>query len=132
MDNRLALADLLLIAEAVLGVPAEQLQWVVPLGAAEAALAAPFLTIGGTDFHPDPVDRAAICCSRIVRSRPFPSGNAHIAYECMLEMLARAGVGWPRLDPAAVATIVEKLGRHEISEEEFVRWIRVRTEADAG
>lgn len=132
MQNRLALADLLLIAEAVLGVPAEQLQLIVPLRTAEAALAAPFLTVGGADFHPDPVDRAAICCSRIVRSRPFPSANAHIAYECMLEMLARAGIGWPRLDAEAVATIVEKLGHHEVSEEEFVRWVRVRTEIDPG
>ncbi|HEY1853222.1 MAG TPA: hypothetical protein VGG40_01425 [Solirubrobacterales bacterium] len=130
MEDRLDLTDLLLIAEAELGVPAEQLQHCIPLGVAEAALAAPFLTVGGTRVYRDPVERAAICCSRIVRSRPFAASNAAIAYECMREMLGRAGVSWPRLEAAAISAIVEKLGRHEVSEEEFVRWVQMRAELD--
>lgn len=132
MQDRLDLIDLLLIAEAVLGVPAEQIQRSIPLGAAEAALAAPFLTLGATAFYPDPAERAAICCSRLARGSLFPSGNLEIAYECMQEMLARAGVGWPRLDAGAVATIVGKLARHDVSEEEFVSWVKARTQGGAG
>jgi prophage maintenance system killer protein len=128
MQNRLDLIDLLLIAEAVLGVPAEQLHHALSLGVAEAALAAPFLTVGATDLYRDPAEQAAICCSRLVRSRPFPTGNTLVAYECMLEMLARSGIEWPHLDAGSVATIVEKLARHEVSEEEFVRWVKARTE----
>jgi prophage maintenance system killer protein len=128
-QNRLSLADLLLIAEAVLAVPAEELHRLVPLGTAEAALAAPFATVGGTALYPDPVERAAICCSRIARARPFPEGNSQVGYECMLEMLARAGCDWPRLDAAAVALIVERLARHEVFEAEFVRWVRLRAGA---
>lgn len=125
-QNRLSLADLLLIAEAVLAVPAEELHRLIPLGAAEAALAAPFASVGGTELYPDPVDRAAICCSRMVRARPFPERNSQVGYECMLEMLARAGCEWPRLDAAAAALIVERLARREASEAEFVRWVRRR------
>jgi hypothetical protein len=47
----------------------------------------------------------------------------------MLEMLARAGRDWPRLDAAAVTLIVERLARREVSEAEFVRWVRLRTGA---
>lgn len=132
MDDRLDLIDLLLIAEAVLAAPAEVLQHYIPLRAAEAALAAPFLRLGPDEFFPDPVERAAICCSRVVRSRLFPYDNAHIAYECMREMLGRADVAWPGLDGIAASMIVNKLARREISEEEFVRWVKARTELDVG
>ena len=46
-------------------------------------------------------------------------------------MLARAGVHWPRLEAAAVTLIVDRLARKEISEEEFVRWVRLRAGAAA-
>jgi death on curing protein len=133
VSHRIELADLLLIAEAVLGRPAEQLARIVLVPSAESALAAPFATFAGTDFYPDPIERAAICCSRILRNHPFPDGNKRVGYECMREMLERGGVAWPRPseDAEEIATMVERLAGREVSEQEFVRWARARTELEA-
>ncbi len=129
MSQRLELADLLLIAEGVLGVPAERLARMVLIPSAESALAAPFASFGGIDFYDDPAERAAICCSRIVRNHPFPDGNKRVGYECMREMLERAGLPWPRPseDADEIAMTVEDLAARTISEREFVSWVQTRT-----
>ena len=126
--QRLELADLLLIAEVALGRPAEELARVVLIPNAESALAAPFATFAGAVFYSDPAERAAICCSRILRNRPFPSGNKLVAYECMREMLERAGLPWPRPreDARKIANTIEALAAREMSEAEFVLWVRTR------
>ncbi|MDX6627240.1 MAG: death on curing protein [Solirubrobacterales bacterium] len=129
MSERLELPDLLLIAEAVLGVSAERLQRMILVGLADSALAAPFASFGGVDFYPEPVERAAICCSRIIRNHPFPDGNKRVGYECMREMLERDGIPWPRPseDVDEIAGTIEKLAAREVSEREFVRWTKART-----
>ncbi len=133
MFHRLTLADFLVISEAVLGAPAEDLARTVLVPSAESALAAPFATFGDVDFYPDPIERAAICCSRILRNHPFPDGNKRVGYECMREMLERDGIPWPRPseDAEEIATMVERLAGREVSEAEFVAWVRRRTELDA-
>jgi death on curing protein len=130
MSERLKLVDFLLIAEAVLGKLAEQLIRVVRVAAVESALAAPFAGFGGVDFYNDPVDRAAICCSRIVRNHPLPDGNKRLGYECMREMLERDGIPWPRPseDVDEIASMIEGLAASTISERDFVRWVKRRTE----
>lgn len=128
MSNRLEIAEFLLIAEAVLGVEAERLARETRLPAAEAALAAPFASLDGLPFHPDPAERAAICCSRLIRCNPLPDGNKRVAYECMRELLDRDGVAWPRPreDAEEIAAKVEGLAARRISEPDFVRWVRLR------
>lgn len=128
MSHRLELAELLLIAEAVLGVPAEELARTARIAAAEAALAAPFASLDGLGFYNDPVERAAICCSRIVRSNPLPDGNKRVGYECMRQMLERSGVAWPppRADAEEIAQKIEGLATRRISEQDFVRWVKLR------
>jgi death-on-curing protein len=130
MANRLELAELLLIAEAVLDAPAERLARVILVSSAESALAAPFASFGGTDFYEDRVERAAICCSRIIRNHPFPDGNKRVGYECMREMLERDGIPWPRPseDVDEIAGTIERLAAREISERDFVAWVKSRTE----
>lgn len=133
MHERLSLADLLLIAEAVLEEPAEHLARTIAVASAESALAAPFASFGGVEFYPDPAERAAICCSRLLRNHPFRDGNTRIAYECMREMLERDGIPWPRPseDAEEIATMVVRLAGRDVSEREFVRWVRARTEGAA-
>ena len=128
MPNRLELAEFLLIAEAVLGVGAERLARAARIAAAEAALAAPFAALDGIPFYDDPVERAAICCSRIIRHNPLPDGNKRVAYECMREMLDRSGVAWPRPreDAEEIASRIEGLATRRISELDFVRWVKLR------
>lgn len=129
MANRLEIAEFLLIAEEVLSTPAEQLARFTRLPAAEAALAAPFARLGEVAFYPDPVERAAICCARIVRNNPLPDGNKRVGYECMRELLERAGVAWPPArgeDAAEVARMVEGLAARTLPEADFVRWAKAR------
>ncbi len=129
MSKRLEIAEFLLIAEAVLGVEAERLAREARLAAAEAALAAPFASLDGVPFHVDPAERAAICCSRIIRHNPLPDGNKRVAYECMREMLDRDGIAWPRPreDAEEIAAKVEGLATRRVSEPDFVRWVKLRT-----
>jgi death-on-curing protein len=126
--ERLHIGDLLLIAEAVLGTSAEQLGRAILISSAESALAAPFASFEGVDFYPEPAERAAICCSRIIRNHPFPDGNTRVGYECMREMLEREGLPWPRPseDAVEIAETVEELAAGTLSEAEFVSWVRSR------
>jgi death-on-curing protein len=130
MFQRLELADFLVIAEAVLEIPAETLASVVRIGGVESALVAPFASFGGVVFYDDPVERAAICCSRIIRNHPLPDGNKRLGYECMREMLERVGAPWPRPneDAEEIALTVEALAASAISEREFVAWVKRRVE----
>ncbi len=129
MSHRLELADFLLIAEAILDVPAEQLVRVTRIPAAEAALAAPFAGLDGIGFYDDPVERAAICCSRIIRNNPLPDGNKRVGYECMRELLDRGRIPWrrPSEDAGEIALKIEGLAAGRISEPDFVRWVKLRT-----
>lgn len=128
MSERLAIADFLLIAEAVLGISAERLAHAVRVPGVESALAAPFASFGGVDFYEDPVERAAICCSRIIRNHPLPDGNKRLGYECMREMLERSGIDWPRPseDAEEIALKVDGLAAGTLSEQDFVSWARRR------
>jgi death on curing protein len=129
MSKQLEMADLLLIAEGVLAVRAEELARIILVPSAASALAAPFATFDGIDFYEDPAERAAICCSRIIRNHPFPDGNKRVAYECMREMLERDGLPWPRPseDAQEIGDMVEGLAAREVAEREFVDWVKKRT-----
>jgi death on curing protein len=131
MADRLQLVDFLVIAEVVLGVSAEQLVRVIRVPQVESALAAPFASFDGIDFYDEPVERAAICCSRIIRNHPLPDGNKRLGYECMREMLERSGIPWPRPseDVDEIASTVEGLAAGTVSEQDFVRWARKRTQS---
>jgi death-on-curing protein len=128
MGGDLDLADLLLIAEAVLGEPAKHLQRRASIPQAQAALAEAFESFGGIYFYSDPVQRAAVCCSRIIRHRPFPRRNSWIAYVAMREILEREGYFWMR-SPDHVAETrakIEALAAEALSERKFVLWVRSR------
>lgn len=118
----LTIGDVLVIAERETGIPAEELKDLIPLADAAAALAA---SLAGSL---DPVEQAAICCSRLLRASLFPEANKRIAFECMCEMLARSGSPW-RWAPheaEAIAAMVNRLKDRMISEAEFVDWVRLR------
>lgn len=130
MAKSLELGDFFLIAETTLRIRAEQLRRVTQIPVAESALAAPFASFGGVDFYKDPAERAAVCCSRVIRNMPLPDGNKRVAYGCMREMLERSGIPWPRPseDVDEIASTIEGLAARTISEREFVDWVKRRTE----
>lgn len=120
------LADFLLVAEAILNVPAEELARGPRIQHAESALAAPYASYRGEAFYPDPVERAAILCSRIVRNHPLPDGNKRVAYVLMREALLREGLTFnhPEDDQEATADVIERLAARTLSEEKFVAWLK--------
>lgn len=125
----LELADFLLIAEAVLGVPAETLarsDRVVAL--AESALAAPAASFAGEEFYPEFTVKAAVLCSHLVRNHPLPDGNKRTAYLCLVEFAERNGYAWRQpTDEAGEEETVEtmvRLAAEQLSEVEFTEWVR--------
>jgi death-on-curing protein len=129
--EKLTIEDLLLIAEAVLDIPAERLARAAQLGAAASALAAPYAADGDRDRHPALADKAAILCSRLVRNHPLPDGNKRVALLAMLELVARNQGIWipPNGGQDQIATTIERLATRELSEVAFTAWVRgcVRT-----
>ena len=124
MVEYLDLADYLLIAEAVIGVPAEQIARWPGIGLAESALHAPGASFEGVELYPDVLDKAAVLCVRLARNHPLPDGNKRVAYLALIEFLARNDIEWapPSVD-ATVATI-EQVAAGTISERELADWLR--------
>jgi len=126
VPEHLDLADYLLIAEAVLGVPAERIASWPGIGLAESALHAPGMGFGGVEFYPNTIDKAAVLCVRLARNHPLPDGNKRVAYLALLEFLARNGISWePTSVDEAVATI-EGVAAGRITEHELAEWLRAR------
>lgn len=124
MTEYLDLADYLLIAEAVLGVPAEEIARWPGIGLAESALHAPAAGFEGMEFYPDVTDKAAVLCLRLARNHPLPDGNKRVAYLALVEFLARNGIEWiPPSVEETVATI-EGVAAGRVSEAELADWLR--------
>jgi death on curing protein len=130
LASELDLADYLLIAEAVLGVSAEEIARWPGIGLAESALHAPAMGFGGVEFYPDLIDKAAVLCVRLARNHPLPDGNKRVAYLAVLEFLARNEITWmpPSVDET-VATI-EGVAAGRVSEEELASWLRTQITPD--
>jgi death-on-curing protein len=94
MTSYLGIADYLLVAEAVLDVPAEVLVDVCDLALVESALGAAAATFGGTDLYPSMAAKAAVLTYRLCNNHPLLDGNKRVAYECLREFVARNGLAW--------------------------------------
>jgi len=94
MVEYLGLADFLLIAEAVLGVPAEVLYHSTNLNLADSALHAPAASFRGSDLYPTFERKAATLCFRLCNNHPLVDGNKRVAYEALREFVARNGYKW--------------------------------------
>lgn len=122
--RRIQIEDLLLIAEDLLGVPAEELARTTDLGLADSALHAPFAGFGGHDLYEGFPVRAAILASRLVRNHPLLDGNKRLALLAMIEFLRRNNQDWPSdLDQNEVAETFERLAARELSEQDFATWV---------
>jgi death on curing protein len=136
MIQYLGLADLLLVGEAVLGIPAETLAITTDLALADSALNAPAASYAGTEAHPGFAAKAAVLCARLCRNHPFVDGNKRVAYEALREFVARNGRDWiaPEGDyPAGDETvkIIWDLAAGRVSEAEFITWVSARLGGEA-
>jgi death-on-curing protein len=119
------LADFLLAAEAVLGIDAERIARATRISLAESALAAPFASFEGNDLYTDPIQRAAILASRIVRNHPLPDGNGRVALLLMDIYLEEEGLRLTAA-PAEIDGIFRELASARLDEAGFVSWLRSR------
>lgn len=131
MVEYLGLADYLVIAEAVLDVPAEVLALSTNLHLADSALNAPAASFSGTELYSSFEDKAAVLCSRLCNNHPLIDGNKRVAYECLREFVARNGRTWsdpPGDDPDGDETvkIMWQLAGGRLSEPDLATWIAAR------
>jgi prophage maintenance system killer protein len=126
--ERLSVEDVLLIAEEVLGVPAERLAREARLPALAAALAAPFAVRQGRERHVTLAEKAATLCIRLVRDRPLSAGNEQVALLAMLELVARNHGVWipPLGGQDEIAGMIALLAAGQLSDAAFLGWIRER------
>lgn len=124
MTEYLDLADYLLIAEEVLGVPAETIAGWPGVGLAESALNAPAMGFGGVEFYPDMIDKAAVLCVRLARNHPLPDGNKRVAYLALVEFLARNGVEWAPPSVEETVATIEGVAASRVTEQELADWLR--------
>ena len=94
MTSYLDLSDLLVIAELLLDVPAQDLAKMSRLDLAESALHAPAAEFGGVQFYPDLAAKAAVLCAHLVKNHPLPDGNKRLAFVAMVEFVERNGFTW--------------------------------------
>jgi death on curing protein len=90
----LELADFLLIAEAVLQVPAKRVAEESSLHLADSALHAPLASFGGEDFYPGFALKAAVLCAHLVKNHPLEDGNVPVALVATIEFCQRNGHPW--------------------------------------
>lgn len=124
----LDLVDYLLIAEAVLDVPASDLAQLQRIDLADSALNAPAAGFGEVEAYPDFESKAAVLCWHLVRNHPLPDGNKRAAFMSMLEFCARNGKPWRRGegDPAETESIIKGVAGGSLSQQELEHWILSR------
>lgn len=127
----LDVADFLVIAEAVLDIPAEDLAGAARLDLADSALHAPAAEFGGVEFYPGLGAKTAVLASRIIRNHPLPDGNKRVGYLCALEFVARNGATWtnPEADDPdgdETVAVIEAVAAGELDEEALRAWVADR------
>ena len=131
MIRYLGLPDFLIIAEAALGVRAEDLFRSCDVGAAESALQAPAAGYGSFEAYPTMAEKAAVLAFRLCRNHPLLDGNKRVAYLSLREFVARNGYDWtPPVDddPSGDETVkvMWDLAAGQLSEAELTAWVAQR------
>lgn len=128
MTSYLDLADYLLIAEAVLGIPAEIVSNFNRIGLAESALAAPRAGFGGVEAYPDFETKVAVLCWHLVKNHPLPDGNKRCAFLATVEFVERNARTWRAApgDPDETDRVIRAAAGGEISQADFREWIAAR------
>lgn len=80
MTKYLSLAQVLLIAEEVTGIPFETIRRVAQLHLIESAIALPQSQFIGLDPYPTLAEKAGILAYHLARNHPLPDGNKRLAF----------------------------------------------------
>lgn len=118
----LGLEDYLLLAEALLDQPAEQLARLPRIGGAESALLAPQAVIYGEEQYPEFATKAAVLCVRLIKNHPLPDANKRVGFLCLVEFVERNGYRLEFDEDEAFEQIMG-VAAGQASEEEFAAWV---------
>lgn len=118
----IGIEDFLLAAESVLEIDAEQVARATKIPLAESALAAPFASFSGHDFYEQPIQRAAVLASRIMRNHPLPDGNKRVALIMMDLYLEQSAFRIPA-GPTELDRTFRAVAGRTMTEEDFVVWL---------
>jgi death-on-curing protein len=120
----LELADYLLIAERVLGLPAEVIANFNRIGLAESTLAAPQAGFSDVEAYPDFATKAAVLCWHLVKNHPLPDGNKRCAFLATVEFVERNRRRVPTPgDPDETDRVIRAVAGGDLSEGDFRDWI---------
>jgi death-on-curing protein len=124
----LELADYLLIAERILGIPAESIARFDRVGLASSALAAPQAGFAGEEAYPDFATKVAVLCWHLVKNHPLPDGNKRCAFLATIEFVERNGRTWLPApgDPDETDRVIRGVASGELSEADFRDWVVAR------
>lgn len=123
----LDLADFLLIAEAVLGLPAERLaEMPRVINLASSALAVPASGWSGRDAYPEIAQKAGLLAARLTKNHPLPDGNKRTAWLAMIEFIERNNHQMLQPDVEDAVDAMFQLAGGTMTEADFVEWLRPR------
>jgi death-on-curing protein len=99
-------------------------------GKLEAAIAAPDVSMFGTDLYPELSDKIAVLFFRLVRAHAFTDGNKRVALVALLDVVERHGLRLDADEDALYEFVMA--AANETSREEATAWItaRLRPQAD--
>lgn len=119
------LGDYLLIAEAILEIPAETLARLPRLDLAESALNAPSAGFGEVEAYPEFKVKVAVLGWHLVKNHPLPDGNKRTAFLAMVDFAARNGRAWVRSsrDPEETDEVIRGVAAGLTDENEFRAWV---------
>lgn len=118
----LGLAEGLIIAEAVTGIPARVLTSISREDLLDSALHAPQAGFGGTDLYPTLIEKAAVLCVRIAKNHPLPDGNKRLAWMAMVVFLDLNDAVLHVDDDDAVQTMLA-VASGQINEHALTTWL---------
>ena len=127
MTVYLELADYLLIAEHVLGLPAEVIANFNRIGLAASALAAPQAGFGGVEAYPDFATKAAVLCWHLVKNHPLPDGNKRAAFLSGWLFMELNGRPFDGEGPEIDVPMMEHIAAGEATQDEIIAWLEKRT-----
>jgi death on curing protein len=120
------LGEFLVVAEKVLGHPADRLAAMPGLVArADSALSAPKASFSGEEQYPDFAMKAAVLCARLIKNHPLPKGNKRVAFLCMNDFIERNGFELV-VDDDEVFEILIGVAAGNVSEGELAAWLSPR------
>lgn len=93
-------------------------------GLLESALARPrFLRAYGAN---DPLDLTVAVVAALVQDRPFVDGNRRTAWQVLTWLLHVHGYAFAEPAPAECLSMLRGLAARDVSESEFLSWLRPR------